>query len=153
MDPRLRLVRADLFYVFDWFDLSCLRFVRDNRHRLIRKHYRDDNGNGCLMGLLSRTLPAGYRIGTRADLTRFFTGGTSDADRELPGYAPAKWIVRLIDGEKVERYGGLDHVGWDFILGCLDEAIAARESIESEGAAAEANALARLKARRRLAAG
>jgi hypothetical protein len=146
MDSCLRLVRDDLLFVFNRFDLTCLRFVRDNRRLLIRKQYYGPHGKGCLLGLLSSTLPADQRIGSREDLTRFFTGGTSDEHRELPDYQPARWVVRLIDGEKVARYGGLDHVDWDFVLSCLDQAIAAREAIESESAAAETAALARARA-------
>lgn len=150
MDPRLQRVREDLLFVFDWFELSCLRFVRDNRDRLIRRRYNDE-GDGCLFGLLSRTMPAEYRIDSREDLTRFFTGGTSEEDRQKPSYEPAKWIVRLIDGEKVARYDGLDEVSWDFVCGCLDEAIQKREAIEAESAAAESAALERSEVKRRLA--
>lgn len=140
------LVRADLLHVFDYFPLDSLRFVRANSHRLIRKAYRDDKGNGCLFGLLSCQLPAEQRIESRRGLIRFFTGGSSEEHAKLPEYAAPKWLVRLIDGESVARYGGLDHVSWGFVLGCLDEAIASRLAIEAESAAAEAAALERLAA-------
>jgi hypothetical protein len=143
----LQKVRDDLFLVFGYFPLECLRFVKENRHRLIRRKYRDNKGNGCLFGLLSDQLPAEMQIKSKQDLTRYFTGGSDEAHRQLPEYQAPKWLVRLVDGQAVGRYDGLNEVSWDFVCECLDEAITAREAIEAESAGMEAAALKRLQAR------
>jgi hypothetical protein len=116
-----------------------LRHVRDNRHRLIRDSYSRD-GNGCLMHLLSETLPPEQRINSREDLTRFFTGGTGPGWRELPEYQPARWLVRLIDGQRCIRYRGFTDLSWNDVIQCLEEVIAHREALEREAAMVESRA-------------
>jgi hypothetical protein len=94
---------------------QCLRHLVRSRDRLITGHYGTPDGRGCLMFVL--TAPLGERqIRSKYDLTRFF-----GRDRGLAGwpghveaknsleYQPAKWLVRLIDGQYCEqvrsRYG------------------------------------------------
>jgi hypothetical protein len=126
----LELVRRDLRFALGYFPLECLQHVRDQRHRLIRGAYRRGI-DGCLFNLLSERLPVDKYIDSRNSLTRFFTGGTGCPYREMKEYQPARWLVRLIDGETVARYGNLNHVDWDFIVKCIEEVICEREAIES----------------------
>src|SRR5262245_26104052 len=94
---------------------DCLWHLIRSRDRLIIGHYGMPDGRGCLMFVL--TAPLGeMQIRSKYDLTRFF-----GLERGLPGwpghveakdsleYQPAKWLVRLIDGQFCEqirsRYG------------------------------------------------
>jgi hypothetical protein len=126
MDHRLQTVREDLRNVFAYFPLACLLHVRKNYPRLIRGRYLDQKGRGCLFALLSETLPQNQRITSRATLLHFFTGTSDASNASRPEYERPKWIVRLIDGQTVERYGGLNHLPWTFVLSCLDDVIAER---------------------------
>ena len=106
IDKGDQIVR-DLVDVMTHRDISldCLRHLLRSRERLIIGHYWLPDGRGCLMSVLTEPL-TGARIRTRNDLTRFF-----GRDRGLPGlpgymaakdspeYQPAKWLVRLIDGQ------------------------------------------------------
>lgn len=102
--PGLRQVHPqiieDAFYCFSKFDLRCVQHLRSNVHRLIRHSYSDDQGNGCIFGLLTETLPAGQQIRDRSTLTTWFTGGCGPMYRELPEYQAARYLVRVWDGDR-----------------------------------------------------
>jgi len=116
----------DLRFALGFFPLKSLMHVRANRHRLIRGHYRRD-GKGCLFSLLSEPLPADQQIFTRETLTRFFTGISGEQARDLPEYQPARWLVRLVDGQDCQgRYGSYTMLDWDVVLKVLDEQISQR---------------------------
>ena len=102
--PGLRHVHSqiirDALYCFSKFDIACVQHLRDNAHRLIRHTYMDDDSNGCIFGLLSEVLPAHLRIRDRGSLTTWFTGGCGPMYRELPEYQPARYLVRIWDGDR-----------------------------------------------------
>jgi hypothetical protein len=102
--PGLRHVHPqiikDALYCFSKFDIACVQHLRDNTHRLIRHSYMDDDGNGCIFGVLSEELPAHLRIRDRGSLTTWFTGGCGPMYRELEEYQPARYLVRIWDGDR-----------------------------------------------------
>lgn len=124
----LTQLHKDLQYVFESFSLDCLYHLRSNRHRLIRRKYFDQNGNGCLMYLLSETLPESLRIRSKETLIRYF----SDGDENASVYQPPKWIVRVWDericSSVVNRYGESPTLNADEIFELLDEFIAEKET-------------------------
>ena len=102
--PGLRHVHSqiieDALYCFSKFDPSCVKHLRENVHRLVCHTYADDEGNGCIFGLLTETLPLHMRIRDRGSLTTWFTGGCGPMYRELPEYQPARYLVRIWDGDR-----------------------------------------------------
>jgi hypothetical protein len=102
--PGLRHVHSqiirDALYCFSKFDIACVQHLRDNAHRLVRHTYMDEDGNGCVFGLLSENLPAHLRIRDRGSLTTWFTGGCGPMYRELPEYQAARYLVRIWDGDR-----------------------------------------------------
>jgi hypothetical protein len=139
----LEKIRNDLRFVLGWFPLECLEHVRANRHRLIRKQYTDGEG-GCLFYLLSERFPTPLRIDSKAALTRFFTGRSGYPACETPEYQPARWLVRIIDGEAVERYGGASYLDWDVVIEVIDAVIAERQIRHAEEEVVRTTALRRL---------
>jgi hypothetical protein len=134
-------VKDDLRFALGFFPTEALLHVRANRHRLIRGAYRRA-GRGCLFSLLSEVLPADQQITTREDLTRFFTGSTGENVRELPQYQPARWLVRLVDGQDcLGRYDEYRVLDWDDLMDMLDELIAERRQVETESRRIERRAL------------
>jgi hypothetical protein len=120
----------DLRSALGFFPTDALVHVLNNRHRLIRGAYRRA-GKGCLFNLLSEILPADQQISTREDLTRFFTGSTGEAVRELPQYQPARWLVRLVDGQDcLGRYGDYRLFEWDHLVQMLGQLIDERKQVE-----------------------
>ncbi len=91
---------GDALYCFSKFDPSCVRHLRDNAHRLVRGSYADGRGRGCIFGILSELLPAGERIHDRESLTTYFTGGHGPLYRERECYQPARYLVRVWDGDR-----------------------------------------------------
>jgi hypothetical protein len=83
-----------------------------------------------LFFLLSEMLPEAYRITSRSALTRFFVGAPGSCACESAEYQPARWLVRLIDGQMrdrvAERYPGVAELPWPAVIECLKEHIAAR---------------------------
>ena len=90
----LARIKSDLQYVFNYFPTASLEHVLANRHWLIRQHYEDGNGGGCLFRLLSEPLTADRQITKIAELTRFFTGASGPVAAELPEYQSARCLVR-----------------------------------------------------------
>lgn len=130
-------LQKDLVYVFYSFPLDCLYHLRDNRHRLIRSKYCDEQGNGCLMYLLSEPLPGEQRIRSKTTLINYF----SDGDPDAVAYQPAKWLVRIWD-ERIcsvvkRRYGEGQKLTADQIMEVLDEVIEERESHAASSVAEE----------------
>lgn len=119
----------------------CLRHLIANRSRLTTGHYELPEGHGCLMFVL--TEPLGKRqIRSRADLVRFF-----GRDRGIPGwlgyvpakdspeYQPAKWLVRLVDGQFCEqarsRYGrSCEFFDYELVIAVAREVLAQRDALE-----------------------
>jgi len=120
--------------------LHCLRNLIDSRERLVTGQYETPDGGGCLMFLL--TEPLGDRqIRCKRDLTRFF--GRS---RGIPGqrgyvaakdsaeYQPARWLVRLIDGQICDvarsRYGrACELFDYDLVIAVAEQVLVQREAI------------------------
>ena len=120
----------DLRTVFYSFPLESLQHLRANRHRLVRRTYRTEDGRGCVMYLLSERLPQEQRIDSKGALMRYFSNGDPDA----PEYQPAKWIVRLWDrdicSQVQERYGPKPELDVETLMRVLDEVIAERSAAE-----------------------
>jgi len=122
-------LQKDLRYVFNLFPLSCLHHLRASSNRLVRGVYRNDQGKGCIMYLLSETLPTSQRIDSKTSLVTYFDQGKGE---ESPEYQPAKWIVRLWDNRICStvkgRYGQGPRLDIDEILDVLRQVIAEREA-------------------------
>lgn len=94
--------------------VACLEHLIDNRGRLIAGRYRSGD-RGCLMYVL--TEPLGKRqVRSKRDLVRFFGVARGRpgffghvAAKDSAEYQPAKWLVRLVDGQICQhvrrRYG------------------------------------------------
>jgi len=122
----------DLRYALSYFPVSALIHVRANRRRLVRGAYRREQ-NGCLFNLLSEFLPFDKQITSRTDLVRFFTGMSDTNASETPEYQPARWLVRLVDGQNCAgRYGSYSRLRWDDLIDVLDGEIGRRISLELE---------------------
>jgi hypothetical protein len=91
---------GDALYCFSKFDPACVRHLRDNVQRLVRGSYSDGRGRGCIFGILSELLPATQRIHDRESLTTYFTGGHGPLFRERECYQPARYLVRVWDGDR-----------------------------------------------------
>lgn len=130
MGNRQQLI-DDLRTVFHAVPGESLEHLRRNRHRLVRGTYRTDDGRGCIMYLLTETLPRRWRIDSKKALTRFFGQGDPDS----PQYQPAKWIVRLWDrqicSEIHQRYGPDPDLDVETVMRVLDEVIAERIARDS----------------------
>ena len=98
-------VIADALDAFAHFGTDRVEHLRDSTHRLIRNSFRDNHGGGCIFHLLTEANGPGAWIDSKESLTRYFTGGCGEDFRHLPQYQPAKWLVRVWDGEKTSRYG------------------------------------------------
>ena len=123
----------------------CLRHLLDNHRRLSAGHYELADGRGCLMFLLTEPL-AGRQIRSKRDLTRFFgrahgRPGTRGyvAAKDSPEYQPAKWLVRLVDGQFCEqtraRYGrACEFFDYDLVMDITVQVLAQREVSLAAGA-------------------
>ncbi len=137
MNGLVRLI-CDLTYVFFQVPLASLIHLRQNLHRLVRHTYRTQDGHGCLMNLLTETLPDGQRIASKRALTRYFgckqRGPDYLAARD-PFYQPAKWLVRLWDGQICDgvrrRYGNNRELSVELVMRVLDNVIAERQEMEA----------------------
>jgi hypothetical protein len=102
--PGLRHVHSqiirDALYCLSKFDVACVQHLRENTHRLVRHTYMDEEGNGCIFGILSENLPVHLRIRDRGSLTTWFTGGCGPMYRELQEYQAARYLVRIWDGDR-----------------------------------------------------
>jgi hypothetical protein len=135
----------DLRFAASFFPTESLSHLRANRHRLVRGAYRRA-GKGCMFNLLSEVLPADQQIDTRESLTRFFTGTSGEAVRELPQYQPARWLVRLFDGQDCAgRYGNYRLLELDDLMDMLDVLIAERKQVEAEAVRVERRVLKLLR--------
>lgn len=146
IDRGQQIVR-DLIEIFARPDITphCLRHLIANRHRLITGHYVQTAGEarrGCLMFVL--TEPLGPRqIRCKAELTQFFGKQRGCfgwfgyvAAKDSPEYQPAKWIVRLVDGQFCDevraRYGrSCEFFDYDLVIDVARQVLAQREIVES----------------------
>ncbi len=118
---------------------DCLRHLIRSRNRLIRGHYHWKDGRGCLMFLLTQPLGK-WQIRDKKDLTAFF-----GRERGIPGcpghipakdspeYQPAKWLVRLVDGQVCEhvraRYGrSCEFFDYDLVIAVAVQILAQRQA-------------------------
>src|SRR5437773_11659296 len=88
---------------------DCLRHLLRSSDRLVTRHYHLPDGRGCLMFVLTEPLGE-WQIRDRADLTGFFGRERGIAGwpghiaaKDSPEYQPAKWLVRLVDGQVCEQ--------------------------------------------------
>lgn len=143
VDKGDQIVR-DLIDVFAHRGITrdCLRNLIDNRERLIAGHYELPGRRGCLMFVLTEPLGSS-QIRSKADLTRFFgrprglPGWPGHvAAQDSPEYQPAKWLVRLVDGQYCEhvrfRYGrSCELFDYDLVLSVAAQVLVQRDAIES----------------------
>jgi hypothetical protein len=142
IDRGEQIVR-DLVEVFAHPDITpgCLQHLIAHRERLIAGRYQEPGRLGCLMFVL--TEPLGERqIRSKRDLVRFFGRERGFfgwfghvAAKDSPEYQPAKWIVRLIDGQFCDklraRYGrACEFFDYDLVIGVARQVLAQREIVE-----------------------
>lgn len=145
------------------------RFIKDIRHVLghfptrnlvrlraevrqggvIRHTYTDDDGRGCVLNVLSRGMPPGMQITDKPSLVRFFTGGFSAAHMGLPEYQPAKYLVKIWDGnpEAIERYGTAVPLSEEVLIEILNQVIRERIALHEQERQVRTRALERLQTR------
>jgi hypothetical protein len=117
---------------------DCLRHLLRNRERLIQGHYRLPDGRGCFMFVLTEPLGE-WQIRGKSDLTDFFgcERGIAGwpgyiAAKDSPEYQPAKWLVRLIDGQICEqvraRYSrACEFFDYDLVIAVAAQLLVQRE--------------------------
>jgi len=122
---------------------ECLEHLIDSRDRLIAGHFELSDNRGCLMFLLTEPLGV-VQICTRHDLTRFFGRPRGFpgwpgyvAAKDSPEYQPAKWLVRLIDGQFCEqlraRYGrACELFDYELVIAVARELVRQREAAAVE---------------------
>jgi hypothetical protein len=119
---------------------DCLRHLIANRRRLIAGHYELPDGRGCLLFILTEPLGS-KQIRSRVDLTRFFGHERGFpglpgyvAAKDSPEYQPAKWLVRLVDGQYCEevraRYGrSCEFFDFELVMAVAHQVLAQQEAI------------------------
>ena len=152
IDKGPRIVR-DLIEIFAHPDITprCLRHLIANRWRLVRGTYEQHSGRGCLMNVL--TEPLGKRqVRSKRDLVQFFGRQRGIfgwfgyvAAKDSPEYQPAKWIVRLVDGQYCDqvraRYGrSCELFDYDLVIAVAAQVLAQREMVEYSIPLAQAGA-------------
>jgi len=143
-------VVRDLIDVFAHPSISarCLRHLIASHDRLIAGRYLLPDGRGCLMNVL--TEPLGEKqIRSKGDLLRFFSCSYGEpgwpgyvAAADSPEYQPAKWLVRLIDGQVCEQTRGRYSRSCEFFDYELVIAVAAQILMQREAVASEMLAIA-----------
>jgi hypothetical protein len=120
---------------------SCLRNLVNSRDRLVTGHYELPDGRGCLMFLLTEPL-GDAQIRSREDLTRFFGRERGRpgrpgyvAARDSAEYQPAKWLVRLIDGQictnvRLRYARACELFDYDLVLAVAKQVLAQREALD-----------------------
>jgi hypothetical protein len=129
---------------------ECLRHLIRSHGRLIAGRYVLPDGRGCLMYVL--TQPLGEKqIRSKGDLLRFF--GRTQGVPGWPGhvaatdsreYQPAKWLVRLIDGQVCEetrcRYRrSCEFFDYDLVIAVAAQVLMQREAVVFETLAIAGN--------------
>jgi hypothetical protein len=121
--------------------LDCLRHLLSQRSRLIRGSYQSPDGRGCLMHVLTEPLSPRKQIRSKSELVRFFGRGHGRPGRigyiaphDSPEYQPAKWLVRLVDGQICRsvrmRYGrSAEFFDYDLVLDVARQVLAQREGV------------------------
>ncbi|HEY2413515.1 MAG TPA: hypothetical protein VGI40_14795 [Pirellulaceae bacterium] len=116
---------------------ECLRHLIASRERLVAGHYELPDDGGCLMFVLTKPLGEA-QIRTKHDLIRFFGRPRGFpgwpgyvAAKDSPEYQPAKWLVRLIDGQFCEqvrsRYGrACELFDYDLVIAAARQILAQR---------------------------
>jgi hypothetical protein len=139
IDGGERIIR-DLIDVMTHCQITnkCLQHLIDSRERLVAGHYELPDDRGCFMFVLTEPLGEA-QIRTKHDLTRFFGRQRGFpgwrgyvAAKESPEYQPAKWLVRLIDGQFCEqvraRYGrACELFDYDLVIAVAQQILGQRE--------------------------
>ena len=154
---RGREIVRDLVDVFarEAITLDCLRHLVAERDRLISGRYSAGDGSGCLFHVLTEPLGRGGVISSKADLARTFGRPAGHrwslryvAPEHSAEYQPAKWLVRLVDGqicpEVRRRYGrAAELFDYELALAIAEQVLMQREAAEREivwsGAIADAS--------------
>ena len=121
---------------------DCLRHLIRNQERLVAGRYALPDGRGCLMYVLTEPLVEG-QIRSKGDLLRFFGRSWGEpgwagylSATDSPEYQPAKWLVRLVDGQICEqtrsRYGrACEFFGYELVIAVAAQVLAERQVRES----------------------
>jgi hypothetical protein len=143
IDRGQQIVR-DLVDVFsrEAITLDCLRHLLAERDRLIGGRYSAGDGRGCMFHVLTEPLGKGRVVSSKADLARLF-GRTSGkpwsfgyvAPEHSAEYQPAKWLVRLVDGqicpEVRRRYGrAAEMFDYELVMVVAEQVLVQREAVE-----------------------
>lgn len=132
VDGGEQIVR-DLVDVFTHPQITrdCLRHLVAHHQRLIAGQFVLPDGRGCLMNVLTEPLGEG-QIRSKGDLLRFFGRSSGVPGRlgyvaatDSPEYQPAKWLVRLVDGQICEHTRGRYRRACELFDFCLVRLIAA----------------------------
>ena len=143
IDRGAQIVR-DLVDVFsrEAITLACLRHLVAERDRLISGRYSAGDGSGCLFHVLTEPLGKGRVIASKADLARTFGRPAGSpwsfgyvAPEHSAEYQPAKWLVRLVDGqicpEVRRRYGrSAELFDYELAIGVAEQVLVQREAVE-----------------------
>jgi hypothetical protein len=143
LDRGSQIVR-DLIDVLsrDVITLDCLRHLLAERDRLICGRYQTRDGRGCMFAILSEPLGVRQTVKSKKDLARLFgrSHGSSwsfgyVAPEHSAEYQPAKWLVRLVDGqicpEVRRRYGrSAELFDYELVMAVAGQVLAQREAAE-----------------------
>jgi hypothetical protein len=118
---------------------ECLEYLLAQQGRLVGGQFETPDGRGCLMRVLTEPLSPRKQIRSRSDLVRFFGRGHGRPGRlgyvpphDSPEYQPAKWLVRLVDGQICRsvraRYGrSAEFFDYDLVLDVAQQVLNQRE--------------------------
>src|SRR5262245_41086802 len=135
--------------------LDCLRHLLAERDRLISGRYQAGDGRGCLFHVLTEPLGKGRVVSSKAELGRTFgrpqgrpwsfgyVAGEYSAE-----YQPAKWLVRLVDGqicpEVRRRYGrSAELFDYELVIAVAEQVLLQREEIEMKSHSVPGSSLGR----------
>ncbi|MCI0362104.1 MAG: hypothetical protein L0211_26785, partial [Planctomycetaceae bacterium] len=116
------------------------------RDRLIGGRYQAGDGRGCMFHVLTEPLGRGRVISSKAELARTF--GRSQgrpwsfgyvAPEHSAEYQPAKWLVRLVDGqicpEVRRRYGrSAELFDYELVMAVAAQVLEHREAMAQSAA-------------------
>jgi len=122
--------------------LDCLRHLLAERDRLICGRYQAGDGRGCMFYVLTEPLGFGHVVKSKPELARLFGKAQGRpwsfgyvAPEHSAEYQPAKWLVRLVDGqicpEVRRRYGrSAELFDYELVMAVAEQVLVQREAME-----------------------
>jgi len=126
----------------DAITLNCLRHLLAERDRLICGRYQAGDGRGCMFYVLTEPLGASRVVKSKPELARLFGRSYGRkwsfgyvAPEHSAEYQPAKWLVRLVDGqicpEVRRRYGrSAELFDYELVMAVAEQVLVQREAVE-----------------------